>query len=48
MPDGLPVVKTMAEAEQFAKKYGKLSIAPDVRLQGLKCGSLSFKGEMSK
>ena len=48
MPYGLPVVKSMAAAEQFAKKYGQLSIAPDVGLQGLKYGLLNFKGEMSK
>ncbi|MGB0581735.1 MAG: right-handed parallel beta-helix repeat-containing protein [Limisphaerales bacterium] len=48
MPYGLPVMRTMAEAEQFARKYGNLSITPDVRLQGLKWGSLSFKGETSR
>lgn len=48
MPYGLPVVKSMAEAEQLAKKYGNLSIAPDVDLHGLKCGSLSFKEEKSR
>lgn len=46
MPYGLPVVKTMADAEQFAKKYRNLSIAPDVGMQGLKYGSLSLKGEI--
>jgi len=45
MPYGLPVLKTMAEAERFAKKYGTVSIMPEVGVQGLWYGSLSLKGE---
>ena len=48
MPYGLPVVKSMAEAEQLAKQYRNLSIAPDMSVHALKCGSLSFKGETSR
>jgi hypothetical protein len=45
MPYGLPVLKTMAEAERFAKKYRTISTVPDVVTQGLQYGSLSLKGE---
>ena len=48
MPCGLPVVKTMTEAERLATEYGTLSIVPDVGVQGLKWGLLSLKGETSK
>ncbi|WNC72788.1 right-handed parallel beta-helix repeat-containing protein [Thalassotalea psychrophila] len=32
MPNGLPVIKTMAEAEQFARKYSTISIVPETNL----------------
>lgn len=43
MPYGLPVLKTMAAAEAFAKKYKTISIVPDVGTEGLSVGWLSFK-----
>lgn len=43
MPYGLPVLKTMAVAEAFAKKYKTISIVPDVGTEGLSVGWLSFK-----
>ena len=43
MPYGLPVLKTMAEAERFAKKYRSISIVPEIRVRDLPSGSLSLK-----
>ncbi|MFC1763503.1 right-handed parallel beta-helix repeat-containing protein [Planctomycetota bacterium] len=41
MPYGLPVIKTMAEAERFAKKYSTISIVPEVGIGGLPFGLLN-------
>jgi hypothetical protein len=32
MPYGLEVIKTMAAAENFAKKYSTVSIVPEINL----------------
>lgn len=40
MPYGLDVIKTMAAAENFAKKYDSLSIVPKVKASGLPQGTL--------
>jgi hypothetical protein len=44
MPYGLPVLKTMAEAERFAKKYRTISIVPEMGVKGLATGHLSANG----
>ncbi len=44
MPYGLPVLKTMAEAERFAKKYRTISIVPETGVKGLASGHLSANG----
>ena len=44
MPDGLPVLKTMAEAERFAKEHRTISIVPKVGVSGLPTGQLSRDG----
>ena len=41
MPFGLPVLKTMAEAERFAEKYKTVSIVPDTGVNDLSGGRLS-------
>lgn len=41
MPNGLPVIKTMAEAEQFARKYSTISIVPVMSFKELKSGRLN-------
>ena len=41
LPYGLEVPKTMAEAEDFAKKYRTVSLVPQVELGGLEEGVLS-------
>ena len=43
MPYGLPVIKTMAEAERFAKEYRTISIVPEAGIKGLSSGLLSLK-----
>jgi len=40
MPYGLEVIKAMAEAEKFAKKYKSISIVPEVKATGLLQGKL--------
>ncbi|WNC68209.1 right-handed parallel beta-helix repeat-containing protein [Thalassotalea nanhaiensis] len=40
MPYGLDVIKTMAAAESFAKKYDSVSIVPEIRASGLPQGTL--------
>ncbi|MBT3194604.1 MAG: hypothetical protein HN341_18820, partial [Verrucomicrobia bacterium] len=44
MPYGLPVLKTMAEAERFAKKFRTISIVPEMGVKGLASGHLSANG----
>ena len=41
MPYGLEVPKTMAQAEQFAKKVRPISIVPEIIMSGLPIGLLS-------
>ena len=43
MPYGLPVLKTMAEAEQFAQKYKTISIVPQINIENQKIGQLDMK-----
>ncbi|MCK4920244.1 MAG: right-handed parallel beta-helix repeat-containing protein [Bacteroidales bacterium] len=43
MPYGLPVIKTMAEAERFAKKYHFISIVPENNVEGLQRAYLNLK-----
>ncbi|MFC0536747.1 right-handed parallel beta-helix repeat-containing protein [Pelagicoccus mobilis] len=40
MPYGLPVLKTMAESERFAKKYRTKSIVPNINVKNLPLGRL--------
>lgn len=44
MPDGLPVLKTMAEAERFANEHRTISIVPKVGVRGLPTGQLNQDG----
>ncbi|EMI22764.1 hypothetical protein RMSM_00306 [Rhodopirellula maiorica SM1] len=41
MPYGIDVPRTMARAEQFAKKYGPISVVPEINVSGLPIGILS-------
>ena len=43
MPYGLPVLKTMAEAERFAKKHKTISIVPQTGMRGLRYGPVKLK-----
>lgn len=43
MPYGLPVLKTMAEAERFARKHQTVSMVPETGVKYLPSGSLSLK-----
>jgi hypothetical protein len=43
MPYGLPVLKTMAEAQRFAKKYRNLSIVPEIGIDELPNGRLDLE-----
>jgi hypothetical protein len=40
MPYGLDVLKTMAQSEQFAKKYYSISIVPEINVSDLPKGKL--------
>jgi hypothetical protein len=42
MPYGLPILKTMAEAERFAKEYRSISIVPTTSVGDLPAGQLSL------
>ena len=39
---GLPILKTMAEAERFAKEYRSISIVPTTSVGDLPAGQLSL------
>ncbi|WP_404309234.1 right-handed parallel beta-helix repeat-containing protein [Neorhodopirellula lusitana] len=41
MPYGIDVPTTMARSEQFAKKYGPISVIPEIRIENLPTGLLS-------
>lgn len=41
MPYGLDVLKTMAQAEKFAKEYHSISIVPSIAIAGLPSGRLN-------
>jgi len=45
MPFGLPVLKTMADSEQFAKKYKSISIVPEISVRDLPTGHLNKNEE---
>jgi len=42
MPYGLPLLKTMADSEQFAKKYRSISIVPEISVRDLPSGHLNL------
>ena len=44
MPYGLPVLKTMAEAERFANEYRSISVMPTMGVSDLPTGQLSRNG----
>jgi len=45
MPYGLPVLKTMADAERFAQEYKTVSIMPETGVKGLPNGHLNVNEE---